>query len=138
MSTPSDVSSSSPTGEALWSGHPSHWGYFWWWLFGLVLLAAYGAGLIIIAGIFIARARHSYVVTQRMVIVEEGLVAKNSNEIRIQDIRSINMTKRGISGLLGVGDIEISSAATDKAEITFRGIAHATRVRDLLRAQQAS
>ncbi len=138
MTTSSDAPSASPAGAPLWTGHPSHWRYFWWWLVGILLLAAYGAGLIIIAGIFIARARHAYMITQRMVIVEEGLVAKSSNEIRIQDIRSINMVKHGVAGLLGVGDLEISSAASDKAEITFRGVPHATRVRDLLRAQQGS
>ncbi|HEY4373413.1 MAG TPA: PH domain-containing protein [Burkholderiales bacterium] len=122
----------------LWRGHPSHWRYFWWWVVGVLLLAAYGAGLIVIAGIFIARARHSYMVTPRLVMIEEGLVAKSSNEVRIHDVRSINMAKRGISGLFGVGDLEISSAATDKAEIIFHGIPHASQVRDLLRQQQGN
>jgi uncharacterized membrane protein YdbT with pleckstrin-like domain len=132
MSTPPDSTPTAP----LWTGHPSHWLYFWWWFLGILLLAAYGAGLLIIAGIFIARARHTYMITSRMIMIETGLVAKSSSEVRIQDIRSINLLKHGIAGLLGVGDLEFSSAATDRAEITFRAIPHAAAVRDRVRAQQ--
>ncbi|HEX4330068.1 MAG TPA: PH domain-containing protein [Burkholderiales bacterium] len=126
---------STPTAP-LWTGHPSHWHYFWWWLLGILLLAAYGAGLLVIAGIFIARARHTYMITQRMIMMETGLVAKSSIELRIQDIRSINLIKHGLAGFIGVGDLELSSAATDRAEITFRAIPHASAVRDIVRQQQ--
>jgi len=126
----------SPPTAPLWTGHPSHWRYFWWWLLGILLLAAYGAGLIVIAGIFIARARHTYMITPRMIMMETGLIAKSSTELRIQDIRSINLTKHGIAGFIGVGDLELSSAATDRAEITFQAIPHASAVRDIVRQQQ--
>ena len=61
---------------------------------------------------------------------------KDSNEIRVQDIRSINVTKHGIGGLIGIGTIEFSSAATDDAEVTFVGIAGADGVRDMVRKLQ--
>ena len=121
--------------ETVWSGHPSHWHYAWAWFWG-ILLAAVGVGILIIVWIFLDRARRSYTVTTRKLIIEWGLFAKSSNEIRIKDIRSINVRKRGLLGLLGVGDVEFSSAATDKAEIVFSSIANATEVRDLVRKYQ--
>jgi len=68
--------------------------------------------------------------------MESGLFAKSSTEIRIKDIRSINVKKSGLLGLLGVGDVEFSSAASDKAEIVFSSISSATEVRDLVRNYQ--
>ena len=121
--------------KTVWSGHPSHWHYFWAWFFG-ILLAVAGVGILIIIWIFIDRARRSYIVTSHKLIIEWGLFAKSSNEIRIKDVRSINVRKRGLVGLLGVGDVEFSSAATDKAEIVFASVADATGIRDLVRKYQ--
>jgi hypothetical protein len=68
--------------------------------------------------------------------METGLVAKSSDEVRIKDIRSISVRKSGMTGLLGVGDLEFSSAASDQAEITFQSIPQAEEVRNLVRRYQ--
>ena len=44
--------------------------------------------------------------------------------------------KPGLLGIIGIGDLEFSSSASDKAEIVFKTIAHATAVRDLVRQHQ--
>jgi membrane protein YdbS with pleckstrin-like domain len=143
----------------LWSGACSHWHYFGHWFFGLLLVAGTGAGvyfnrdalapqmpwvwlapvavlLVVISVIAWKRAFERYQVTPSRVIIQTGRVVRDSNEIRIQDIRSINVTKRGLSGFFGIGSIEFSSAATDDAEVTFTGIANADGVRDMVRNLQ--
>ena len=131
MSTSPATSPDTP----IWSGHPSHWHYAWYWFFGLLLVPLI-IGILIIIWIFVDRARRSYIVTEHKIINEWGLFAKSSNEIRIKDVRSINMVKLGLLGLIGIGDLEFSSSASDKAEIVFKTIAHATAVRDLVRQHQ--
>jgi uncharacterized membrane protein YdbT with pleckstrin-like domain len=141
--------------KPLWVGHASHWRYFGWWLFAVLLLAATvallvtstskpgwyslvpaGVALIVVVGIFIARARLTYKISSTKVIVEEGLVMKDSDELRLKDIRSIAVQRRGVRGWFGVGDIEFSSAARDDADIAFRAVPRVTAVRDLVRVQQ--
>ena len=156
------------TGEAaddpektLWSGACSHWHYLGHWLFGLLLVAAAAAGvyfyqleltpwlpwgdltpvallIVVIAMIAWKRALRRYQITQNRVVVQTGRFVRDSNEIRVQDIRSINVTKSGISGLIGIGTVEFSSAATDDAEVTFVGIAGADGVRDMVRKLQGN
>jgi len=46
------------------------------------------------------RSGRKYSVTNRRVSVEYGIISKQSTELRIQDIRSINLTTSGIAGLL--------------------------------------
>jgi len=70
------------------------------------------------------------------VSVEYGIVSRVSNEVRIQDIRSINLRKTGLSGLLGIGRVEFSSAATDDADVIFWNTPEAEKVRDLVRSLQ--
>jgi membrane protein YdbS with pleckstrin-like domain len=138
--------------QRMWSGRPSHWNFFFSWLVAFVFVGA-GAfclwiyfnggtsplllipgaiGILILLYISISRARRLYVVTNRKVEVQTGLVVKSSNEIRVKDIRSINVTKHGFAGFIGIGSVEFSSAATDRAEVIFVNIAHADRVRDLV------
>src|SRR5947209_14631977 len=136
----------------MWSGRPSHWNFFLAWFFAFLSLSAGlfclwlyfngggspllfipGAiGILILLYIYISRARQLYVVTNRKVEIRTGLIVKSSNEVRVKDIRSINVTKHGLAGFIGIGSVEFSSAATDRAEVIFVNIAHADRVRDLV------
>ncbi|MEI6352204.1 MAG: PH domain-containing protein [Verrucomicrobiota bacterium] len=150
--------------EKLWSGRPSHWNYFGQYVAGIIAASAIAAAiffsrenlaqalpgsmpwayglsllpvLLVIASAAIQRMKRHYCVTSRRVVIELGLIVKDSNEIRIQDIRSINVTKRGLGGLFGIGTVEFSSAATDDAEVIFEKIARADSVRDLVRKLQS-
>ena len=143
----------------LWSGACSHWHYLGHWIFGLLLTAAAAAGvyyyqedlrpwlpwaylapvaifLLVISVIAWKRALRRYQITPSRVVVQTGRFVRDSNEIRVQDIRSINVTKNGLAGLIGIGTVEFSSAATDDAEVTFVGIAGADSVRDMVRKLQ--
>ena len=99
-------------------------------------MLALGA-LVLLIWIFLDRSKRKYTVTNKRVSVEFGIVSKTSNEIRIQDIRSMNLTKKGISGLAGIGRLEFSSAATDDAEVIFWNVPGAEKLRDTVRSLQA-
>jgi len=124
-----------PDEEIIWTGHPSHWHYFWAWFWGVILFAAV-VGIFIIIWIFVDRSRRTYVVTPTKVMSEWGLWAKSSDEVRIKDIRAIAVRKSGLTGLLGVGNLEFSSAAAADAEIVFSHIPRVTDVRDIVRRYQ--
>ena len=102
----------------------------WVWLAPFLLLLA------VLSMVAWKRASRRYEITPGRVVVQTGRFVRDSNEIRVQDIRSINVTKHGIGGLIGIGTIEFSSAATDDAEVTFVGIAGADGVRDMVRKLQ--
>ncbi len=83
------------------------------------------------------RNRRVYQVTNKRVIMEWGILARSSNELRIQDIRSINVSKNGLPGMIGIGSVEFSSAARDDADVVFANIPDADRVRDTVRSLQS-
>lgn len=138
----------------VWVGRPSHWHFFGTYFLGLILAPAliaalyYGGvrgpwlaaplvlTLFAVLAVAISRRRIRYSITPTKVIVEFGLVARSSDELRIKDIRSIAVRKRGLSGLFGIGTIEFASAAADDAEIVFRSVDRVNGVRDLVRRYQ--
>ena len=145
--------------RVLWTGHQSHWYFLGQWLIGLLGVAALAVGiyfyrgelqrwtpwiyglpvlalLIVMAVVAFARRQRTYRVTNHRVVSIQGRVVTDTNELRIQDIRSMNVSKTGITGLLGVGKLEFSSAATDDADIIFYQIGGVDGVRDLVRKLQ--
>ena len=92
----------------------------------------FGLAIVLVLWIQLDRIRRKYAVTDRRVSCEYGIINKNSNEVRVQDVRSINLRKTGISGVLGIGTVEFSSAATDDADVTFWNIPEAEKIRDLV------
>jgi membrane protein YdbS with pleckstrin-like domain len=145
--------------QTLWSGTVSQLHYAGKWLFvALLLIAICGSfwinqpdyavmlwaaraallvlALLLIGWIQLDRARRRYAVTNRRVSAEFGIISRTSNEVRIQDIRSINLRQTGVMGLLGIGRVEFSSAATDDADVIFWNIPEAQKVRDLVRSLQ--
>jgi hypothetical protein len=75
-------------------------------------------------------------VTNKRVAVDYGIINRISNEVRISDIRSINLQKTGFTGLLGIGRVEFSSSATEDADVIFWNTPEAEKVRDLVRSLQ--
>ena len=145
--------------EILWSGSVSQWHYAGKWFFVVVFLSALVTtffihlfddpttlwivrgvlalvALILLTWIRLDRSRRKYTVTNRRVSVEYGIVSKRSNELRIQDIRSINLTTTGLSGLVGIGRLEFSSATTEDADVIFWNTPSAEKIRDMVRSLQ--
>lgn len=116
--------------QVLWTGHPSLWRWFWSILIGIVT-APVGLGVAILAWVFLARSKTRYVVTDRRISIETGIVTKTSRELRIQDIRSIDTRST-----FGYGHVEFSTAASDEADIVFSTISGAEKVRDLVKRLQ--
>ncbi len=147
--------------EVMWSGSISNWHYAGKWFAVVILLAALIGSflqhwyddptplwiirgilllgiLILISWIRLDRASRKYLVTNRRVSTEFGIVSKQSTELRIQDIRSINLTTTGLSGLVGIGRVEFSSAASDDADVIFWNAPGAQKIRDLVRSLQTT
>ncbi len=94
--------------------------------------------VVLIAWIKLDRTARKYTVTNRRVSVEYGIISKQSTELRVQDIRSINLTTSGVAGLLGIGRLEFSSAASDDADVVFWNTPGAEKIRDLVRSLQSA
>jgi membrane protein YdbS with pleckstrin-like domain len=155
----SDPVPDTTTEQTLWTGTVSNLHYAGKWILVVILLVAVGtsfwfvlpdlgsviwalrAALVVIAFLLVCwiqidRWRRKYLVTNKRVSVDYGIVNRISNEVRIPDIRSINLRKTGLSGLFGIGRVEFSSAATEDADVIFWNTPEAEKVRDLVRSLQ--
>jgi hypothetical protein len=86
--------------------------------------------------LIIARQHRDYLVTNERVEVEWGLIGRSSKEVRIQDIRSIDVIEGGFMGFIGIGTVNFSSSGTDGVEVQFKNVRRPHRVKELVRQMQ--
>lgn len=77
-----------------------------------------------------------YVMTNLRVVSKKGLVSISTREVRIADIRGVNLRQGLLERLLNVGSIAIASAATAGIEISFFGIKNPRDMLALINSQR--
>lgn len=88
---------------------------------------------------FIDRLRWKYIVKpDGHVAVREGIIARDTNEIRVQDIRLLGVEQGIIQRIFGLGDVEIATAGHSEVEIHMKGIRNPEEVKEEIRKLQAA
>lgn len=135
----------------LYQSHPAWFGYGKVLFLAFLLLIVTGMllkispGYALISGLAAAflitlttviRISKDYLVTEERVEVVWGLIGRSSREVRICDIRSIDVYEKGLKGLIGLGNVDFSSSANAGIEVQFRDIRRAHEVKELVRELQ--
>lgn len=81
------------------------------------------------------RFTHDYHIRPRRIEVTTGFLARSSREVRIEDIRSINVTCRGILGMFGIGTVDFLTSG-DTPEVSFERVWAARKIKALVRKLQ--
>ncbi len=109
---------------------PSWWKFFWYLVFSWLIVP-------LIVAIVKRNALRLWVYHDR-VALERGLVTKEHREFFIRDIRSIDVDQTLLERMVNIGDLTISTAATQDATEVIPGVPDPLRVKDLLIAQRQS
>lgn len=85
---------------------------------GLVLLPAFGLGLIFLGIAYIRIKSTEIAVTTKRLIVKHGFIRRSTIEINIQKIESIQVDQGFLGRVLNYGTLVISGTGTSHAPIT--------------------
>jgi uncharacterized membrane protein YvbJ len=107
--------------ETLVSEHPAMISYLGLFILGAILIFAI-IGIFLIIGVLIHRVSRRYIITNKRVIVEKGILGKDRYEIDIKHIRNIISKQNFSAKILGYGNILIGTAGTGGYEIVMIGI----------------
>jgi hypothetical protein len=101
----------------------------------IVLLGSIAA--LILVFVSLDRTTTTYFVTTRRVEMEFGLVGRNSKEVRIADIRAIDVRQKSYAALLGIGNVDFDSSASPGAEVRFKDVRRPHDIKQLVRQLQS-
>ena len=131
--------------------HPSWFGFLGGLLLGFIILGASIASLpmggkylvigVVLASltfcsVVITRQLQEYFVTNERVEIDWGLIGRSSKEIRIVDIRAIDVHQGGLLGFFGVGTVDFSSTASTSVEVRFKNVRRPHKIKELVRQMQ--
>jgi membrane protein YdbS with pleckstrin-like domain len=157
--TDDEVESGTPEGHPiaagssnrlLYAGHPSALNYpvslvalvggitGGLWLYRLdpnLTLAGLALAVAGLVRLSFVRFTHDYHIRPRRIEVTTGFLARSSREVRIEDIRSINVTCRGILGMFGIGTVDFLTSG-DTPEVSFERVWAARKIKALVRKLQ--
>ena len=77
-----------------------------------------------------------FLIDDRNIESYHGVLARHVQSIRIQDLRNVNVHQTVMQRLLGVGDVQFSSAAGGDVEVVFFGVPEPMRVKELAQRLQ--
>ena len=102
----------------------------------MYLIIGSGLAVLTLAAVAIARFSCDFMVTDERVEMVWGILGRSSKEVRICDIRSIDVHEKGLSGLIGLGTVDFSSSANSGVEVQFKNIRKAHAVKEMVRSLQ--
>ena len=101
-----------------------------------MLLLTQIAGSLILLSAVLRLLRTQHFISNLRVEIHTGLIARSTRELRIADIRAINVEHRGLLGLFGIGTVTFSSAAGPQDDVVFRQVWRANTLKILVRKLQ--
>ncbi len=104
----------------------------------VVLVVVVAVFIYLLAVVIYRRYSWAYTINGETIESREGLIARKVKSIRIQDLRNINVNQSLWQRILGVGDVEFSSAGGSGIEVSFRGVSDPLQVKSLAQRMQGN
>ena len=146
-----------PGEEIVFQGHPSWRAVLRFYVIGVALAAAAAALAVLISGTtaavvaglavvvivlivgFLKRIGTLYVITTERLHIRRGILARRTQETRIQRVQNVNTQQSLFARIMRVGTVDFDTAGTDDSDFTFAGVADPRQVVSAVdRAQRAA
>ncbi|MCI0400937.1 MAG: PH domain-containing protein [Gammaproteobacteria bacterium] len=101
----------------------------------VIIAAVLGATFVFLC-LMIVYQHYSWRFTVNSLNIEstKGIIARNVRSIRIMDLRNVNVKQSIIQRILGIGDVEFSSAGGVDVEVVFFGVIDPMNVKHSVQA----
>lgn len=117
--------------EIVWEGKPHVYSLVPAFVIG-ALLSVVLIGLVIIAWAWIDRENTEYVVTSKALYKKRGAISRAVKRIDFQKVQNTSLSQGPIGTYLDYGNVEISTAGSEGAEMRFRAVPDPRGVQELV------
>lgn len=105
--------------------HPSPWNYFWVYMIGILLVLTVGCspiGILVIIWAYMDNHATTYLITDRRLMREVGIMGKATSSTIYQKITDIRSSQSFMQRMFGIGDLYINTAGGEGPEFVMHGI----------------
>ncbi len=119
--------------KELYSAHPVMKDNPFGFLLAIILIPAFGLGIIILLIWHLNNKSSKLMITDSDVLFEKGLLSKERSELSIKSIRTVRVRQSFMNRIFGTGTVELYTAG-DSPEIVAKGLPDPNTVRDIIKA----
>lgn len=134
--------------SALWTGHPSQWVHFWFYLFCMLLAIGAGAAapwtaglsaLALVIPVFLWIIRWwvtrttVYELTNQRLRIRSGILTRRLDELELYRVKDYVLEQPLLLRLVGLGNLMLVTSDATTPTVALRAIAGVEEVRELLR-----
>jgi len=101
-------------------------------ILSIVLIAAFGLGLLILLIWWLKVLGTTLIVTDERVTLRKGILSKHTNEVNHTDVRNVQVSQGLFQRMFRVGTIGISSAGQAGIEIEVAGLPEPQIIKDII------
>ena len=103
--------------KVVYVGHISLWSLTHLIVLGVLLLFAFGAGLVLLIWAYIRYKTTELAITNKRVIAKFGFISRRTIELNINKVESIQVDQHVLGRMFNYGSLIISGAGTPQAPI---------------------
>ena len=123
-------------GTVIYEAHPAMFrAHPFWFILCVLLIAAVGAGIILLLYWYIKTRATALTVTDTELMYERGILSEDRTSVSLKHVRSVHVTQGFVNRILGVGTIQISTAG-DEPEFTIAGMPDPHLIREAIAKAQ--
>lgn len=123
-------------GQVIYEAHPAMFrAHPFWFVFCVLLIAAFGLGILILLYWYIKTRATALTVTDHEIMYERGILSKDRTAVSLKHVRAVHVTQGFVNRLLGVGTVQISTAG-DEPEFTVADLPDPHVIREAIAKAQ--
>jgi uncharacterized membrane protein YdbT with pleckstrin-like domain len=103
--------------QVIYQARLSMWSQFVLIMAGIILLPAFGAGLLLLLWAWIVCKTTELAITNKRIIFKSGIIQRTTMELRLDKIESIKVDQGIMGRLLNFGSITIAGTGGDKTPL---------------------
>ena len=96
----------------------------WGWVIAVALVAIVA---VLVTG-YVRRIATTYTITNRRLHIKRGIVARRTQEARLERVQNVNTDQSPLERVLRVGSVDFDTAGGDDHDFKFEGVADPTGV----------
>jgi uncharacterized membrane protein YdbT with pleckstrin-like domain len=100
---------------------------------GVILLLAYGVGVVLFLDVWVRRRAIQYRLTNQRLFVRTGFIKRKVDELELYRVKDVKVNQSLLQRILGFGSITVLSSDDSTPELTLIGILNPEEVKETIR-----
>lgn len=119
--------------KTLWTGTPSQWVNFPYYLLCIPLVLAFGAGLFLALYFYLTTKYNRFEITNQRIIEHKGILSRFTDELELYRVKDLRHDQPFFLRMLGLSNVVLNTTDHSNPVLTIKGVKNGKKLKEQLR-----